>query len=135
MQQVHGENQQPLSRLALNEDAFDPTQGALRNADALPLPEVRMRQGGEARIQRGVNGRNLGIWDDAQSIPAFPENPHQAAGLAYLKIAGLLERMAQEQVPREHGDGDAVPCPGPVRPHVYLGQENVEAFGRQLIAD
>jgi hypothetical protein len=68
-----------------------------------------------------MNCRDFGIWYDAQSVPAFTENAHQATRLTDIDVAGLIDRMSQEQVTREHGNSDEVPFTRSLRPDVDSG--------------
>jgi hypothetical protein len=60
----------------------------------------------EGSVQYGMNGFNLGVWYDTQSVPAFTEDAHKASCLAYLDVAGFIHDMPHKQVAWEHRDSD-----------------------------
>lgn len=62
------------ARLLLEQDSLDVGQRSPGNADALPLPQIRMRQDEQARAHRLLDGVDLRVGHDLQLAPALAED-------------------------------------------------------------
>src|SRR5262245_4588146 len=93
-----------------------------------------MRVDGKFAAQHSINRVDFLFGHDRQSVPALPQNAHQASCLTYLEINRTVHQTMQKEVAWKHGDRNAMPDPSALGPHLYLGQKEVQALRRELLA-
>src|SRR5215813_2805164 len=92
-----------------------------------------MRLDGQLAAQHGTNSVDFLFGHDRQPVPPLPQNAHQASCLTYIEINRTVHQTMQEEVAWKHGDRDAMPDPGALRPHLHLRQKEVKALRRELL--
>jgi hypothetical protein len=110
-------------------------------AQCAPVALFRIWMGKHRDASCGVSldGFDLYIWDNPQSIPPLPQNTPHPAPVPNLYVAQLNHGVMQEQMTGEHGQGDEVLPTGASGPHLELRHKDVEALrglraGHQLLA-
>src|SRR5262245_35630666 len=135
LEQRDRQDQQPLVRIALHENAFEVGQWAACDAHALALLQKRMRHERHTRGLDTLERPDLSVGHRVEVVPLLTEHLDESARLDQLEIAGLVHLVVDEQVAREHRSRDEPSRPGATRPDVDFGKEQLEALRRELIVD
>src|SRR5438093_1290006 len=135
MNQLNGEHQQPLAGFRADENALHVRHRTVHDAHTLALTEVRVRGDWQARLHQPLDRFDLAIGHHGPLLPTVAEDGHEAARLAHLRVAPLVEGMLQEDVAREHRRAIPATHTSAPGPHVEAGQEHAKALGGELIAD
>src|ERR1035437_8479375 len=125
LQKGEGE-QEAIILFHFNEDAFEPGEGAVLDANALAGFDVLPGFGGDAGFEDAVDGLNLAIFD-RDGLSAETDDSHYARGGHDGKPAFRRDKAAKD-IAREERQFDFGDALGPLAPRPVDGQELGKAF-------
>src|SRR6266850_3698885 len=133
--ELNRQHQQSLPGLGADEDALDVGQRTVHDAHALAFAQVRVGRDRQARLHQTLDRLDLAVRHDGAALPAVAEDTHEAARLAHLRVAPLVEGVPQEHVAGEHRHATPSAHAAAPGPDFDGGQEQAESLGGQLVAD
>ncbi len=122
-QQVDGDNEKTFVELFAQQDALGTIQQPTPDPDPLSLPQVGVREDGQAGGMYLLNRLDLPVRYGGQAIPAFSQELHEASRLAHANVADFIHLVVKEEVAWKHGDAGMLTDTFTSRPNIHHWQE------------
>src|SRR3954466_11021524 len=87
LQQVDGDDEQAFLRLGRDQDALEPLQRAIGDADALAFGEKRMREDRYVGVRHAPDRLDLVVRDAGGTVPVCAQYARDTARLQHLDVA------------------------------------------------
>ncbi len=131
--EVDRDHQQAFVGVFPDQHPLDIGQRAADDPHPLAVPKVGVGKDREASPKDLPNGTDITVGDDVQPIPPLTEDANETPRLADFQVAGLVDRVAEEDIPSEQRNTRDEPDPTAPAPGIDGRQKHLEPQTREPV--